>query len=109
MFIIKNNILFLKKLKIEFHILFINYLFIIMDFYKVLMFCGSIFLSIQLIPQNFKIYQNKNATTISYATIFLTLIGISTIITYGIHFHLMEMKSAVQTAFLHYDYYMLLG
>jgi len=62
-----------------------------MDFYQSLMFLGSIFLSIQLFPQNYKIYKSKSARDISYITIFITLFGITTIIIYGLHFGLIEI------------------
>ena len=62
-----------------------------MDPYQYLMLVSSFVLSIQLVPQNYKIYQNKSAKDISYITIAITLSGISGIMTYGIHMGLVEI------------------
>ena len=84
-----------------------------MDFFQILMFASSILLSIQRIPQNYKIYKSKSARDISYISILITLIGIFGIIIYGIHMDLIEMWAppilqviqTFQTFFMkiHYD------
>lgn len=62
-----------------------------MDSFQILMFASSVLLSIQHIPQNYKIYKNKRAKDISYISLMITLSGISGIITYGVHMDLVEM------------------
>jgi len=62
-----------------------------MDFYQYVMFISSVVLSVQLVPQNYKIYKSKSAKDISYVTIMITLSGISGIISYGVHMDLMEI------------------
>ncbi len=62
-----------------------------MDSYQLIMLISSLIISIQLIPQNYKIYKNKRAKDISYITIGITLSGISGIMTYGIHEELVEI------------------
>lgn len=62
-----------------------------MDTYKYIMFFSSIILSVQLLPQNYKIYKKKSAKDISYITIFINLLGVTGIISYGIHMKLIEI------------------
>ena len=62
-----------------------------MDSFQFIMFVASLVLSIQLVPQNYKIYKSKSAKDISYITIGITLSGISGIMTYGIHEELIEI------------------
>ena len=62
-----------------------------MDSFQFIMLVSSLVLSIQLIPQNYKIYKSKSAKDISYITIGITLSGISGIMTYGIHEELIEI------------------
>ena len=62
-----------------------------MDFFQFIMLISSLVLSIQLVPQNYKIYKSKSAKDISYITIGITLSGISGIMTYGIHEELIEI------------------
>ncbi len=62
-----------------------------MDFFQFIMLVSSLILSIQLIPQNYKIYKNKRAKDISYITVCITLSGISGIMAYGIHHRLVEI------------------
>ena len=62
-----------------------------MDAYQYLMLASSMILSVQLIPQNYKIYKSKSAKDISHLTVGITLSGISGIITYGVHMGLVEL------------------
>jgi len=62
-----------------------------MDSFQILMFASSVLLSIQRIPQNYKIYKSKSANDISYLSLIITLSGITGIITYGVHMGLVEM------------------
>ena len=62
-----------------------------MDPYQYLMLFASIVLSVQLLPQNYKIYKKKSAKDISYITIFITLFGVTGIILYGVHMKLIEV------------------
>jgi uncharacterized protein with PQ loop repeat len=62
-----------------------------MDKYQYIMFIASVMLSIQLLPQNYKIYKNKSAKEISYISIMITLLGVFGIILYGVHNELIEI------------------
>jgi len=62
-----------------------------MDHFQLIMLVSSVLLSMQLIPQVYKIYKNKSAKDISYISIIITLIGLSGIITYGIHMNFIEL------------------
>ena len=62
-----------------------------MNSFQFIMLISSLVLSIQLVPQNYKIYKSKSAKDISYITICITLSGISGIMTYGIHEELIEI------------------
>lgn len=62
-----------------------------MDTYQYIMFIASITLAIQLLPQNYKIYKSKSAKDISYIAIFITLLGVTGIILYGLHMKLTEI------------------
>lgn len=62
-----------------------------MDPFQLIMFISSIVLSVQFVPQNYKIYRNKSAKDISYITLTITLSGISGVIAYGVHMDLKEI------------------
>jgi len=62
-----------------------------LDFYSVLLLIGSLILSVQMVPQIYRIYVLKSARDFSYGTIFIVLFGVSTIVVYGFHFNAFEL------------------
>ena len=62
-----------------------------MDIYDYLLLIGSLMLSLNFIPQVFKIIQRKTAKDISYLTLIITLFGVLCIISYGIKRRLLFM------------------